>query len=104
MSFNFGGPVVATNGTNETAAQRENRDVEQRGGDQKYTEGVGLNGATLTVVGAKATGGRTDREFLKRNDDRNDRIYVDGATGVSALSGEKGDDFDELKAGPTIFA
>ena len=93
----------------ETPAQRYARDVSQRRGDwQGNTEG-GL------VYDAD---GRVDREFLQRGGDvyytydvngepvrnvdvngRNERIYVDYATGDSAvLNAGKSDRYDALKA------
>ena len=93
----------------ETAAQRYARDVNQRLGDWQQD----VNG-DLVYVGPSATGGRIDREYLKRGGDvyytddgvrhldvngRNEREYVDYATGDSAVAGAgKSDRFDELKA------
>ena len=92
----------------ETATARENRDVEQRGTEDKYTAAGAVNvrdgsGATLVQVATGATGGRKDREFLERADDRNDYIYVEAATGVSALSGQKSATFDESKNNTGLY-
>lgn len=87
----------------EAVASRENRDIELRGGDVHYTQGVGLNGATASLVTAKSAGGRTYRDYLQRVDDRNNRIYVDATTGISALSGAKDALFDELKAETGLY-
>lgn len=88
----------------ETAAQRYSRDVNQRGGDVKVASYTN-NKPTWTTVGPSATGGRIDREFLKRGGDvyytysgtdpvrnvaangRNERQYVNYATGDSAVAG-----------------
>jgi hypothetical protein len=97
----------------ESAAARYARDVNQRNGDWQ------LNGSgDLVYVGPSATGGRIDREYLRRGGDiyftydvngqpvahldvngRNEREYVDYNTGDSAVAGAgKSDRFDELKA------
>lgn len=125
MAFNFGGPIMVQTVPNGTVAGRESRDVAQRGGDQHYTEGAQVTvrnagGVTLSVTAATAAGGRTDRDYLERGGDavlaydpanpqtptktvnatgRNDRVYVDPATGVSVLSTHKDPQFDELKKG-----
>jgi hypothetical protein len=104
MATSFGGPIMAQTVPTETAAQRYNRDYQQRGGDVKYTEGVGLAGATATTVAATATGGRTDRELLQQTAERQDRLYVDRATGISAVTGTKDEDFDDLAAGDDPIA
>jgi hypothetical protein len=131
MSFNFGGPVQVETVTDETVAGRYARDVSNRGVENQYTTVVGGNvrdgsSATVNQIAATATGGRTDRAYLKRGGDkqltfdpanpetptvvvdadgRNDREYVDPTTGISQLDtdGTKGDLFDELKAGPTLY-
>lgn len=99
MAITWGSTVGA-----ETAAQRHNRDVAQRGGDKKVASYDGNNQPVWTTVGANATGGRNDREFLKRGADkvytyvdgapvavsvangRSARQYVNAATGVSAIT------------------
>lgn len=97
----------------ETAAQRYARDVSQRQGDWQ-----GNQEGNLVYVAAGSTGGRTDREFLKRGGDvyytydsngepvrhldvngRNEREYVNYETGDSAVQGAgKSERFDALKA------
>lgn len=94
--------------TAETAASREDRDIAQRGGDQKYTEGAHVNvrdgvGASLATVAATATGGRTNREYTLRVDHRNDYEYVNYATGTSALSSAKSPTFDASKANTGLY-
>jgi hypothetical protein len=94
--------------TDETAANRENRDIAQRGVENKYTAAGAVSvrdggGTTLTTVAATATGGRTDREYLKRVDHRNDYEYVDYATGTSALSSAKSSTFDVSKANTGLY-
>lgn len=108
MSFNFGGPVMSETVADETAAARENRDVEQRGVENKYTAAGAVNvrdgeGATLVQVANGAAGGRKDRDYLERVDDRNDYEYVDEATGVSALSSAKSATFDEAVANDGLW-
>lgn len=108
MSFNFGGPVMAQTVPDGTAANRENRDVAQRGVENKYTAAGAVNvrdgaGTTAVTVAATATGGRTDREYLKRVDHRNDYEYVAPATGVSALSSAKSATFDEAQANTGLY-
>jgi hypothetical protein len=96
----------------ETAAQRYARDVSQMRGDWQNDED-----GDLVYVAPSATGGRIDREFLKRGGDhdyhydedgvatevyhangRNERIYVNYETGDSAVSGAgEFAHFDELK-------
>jgi hypothetical protein len=97
----------------ETAAQRYARDVAMQQGDWQQ------NGSgDLVYVAPSSTGGRIDREFLKRGGDvyytydvngnpvrqldvngRNEREYVNYETGDSAVAGAgKSDRFDELKA------
>ena len=97
----------------ETPAQRYARDVSQRRGDWQ-----GNAQGNLAYVAPGSTGGRIDREYLRRGGDiyytydinkkpvaaldvngRNEREYVDYATGDSAVAGAgKADVFDELKA------
>lgn len=94
----------------ESAAQRKARDINQRRGDWQ------LNASgNLVYVAPNSTGGRTDREILRRGGDvyytndangnpvrnvdangRNDRIYVDRKTGNSAVTGGQHDLLDEL--------
>lgn len=88
-----------------TAAQRYSRDVNQRGGDVKVASYTN-NKPTWTTVAASATGGRIDREYLQRGGEvaytydgngkpvrgvetngRNEREYVNYATGDSAVAG-----------------
>lgn len=99
MATSFGGPIMVQTVPAETAAQRYARDYSSRGGDVHYTEGVGLDGATKSTVAATAAGGRTYRDLLQQTTERKDRLYVDGATGISAVTGTKDEDFDDLKAG-----
>ena len=108
MAFNFGGPVMVETVAVETATQREARDIESQGVENSYTAAGAVNvrdgsGATLVQVATGATGGRKDREFLERADDRNDYIYVEAATGVSALSGNKSATFDESKNNTGLY-
>jgi hypothetical protein len=97
----------------ETAAQRHARDFEQRNGDWQLN-----NAGDLVYVGPNTTGGRNDREVLRRGGDvyytydvngnpvpnydvngRNEREYVNYETGDSAHTGAgKSDRFDALKA------
>jgi hypothetical protein len=97
----------------ETAAARYARDVNQRRGDWQGDEE-----GNLTYVAPGSTGGRIDREYLERGGDvyytydgsgdpvrhldvngRNEREYVNEATGDSAVAGAgKSERFDELKA------
>src|SRR5690242_8708736 len=97
--------MVAVQPPSETPAQRYARDVSQRQGDWQGNEDGNL------VYDAD---GRIDRDFLQRGGDvyytydvdgnpvpqydvngRNERIYVDEATGDSAVSGAgKSDRFD----------
>lgn len=97
----------------ESAAARYARDVNQRRGDwQNNAQG------DLVYVAPSATGGRVDREYLRRGGDvyytydankrpvrqvdvngRNEREYVNFADGDSAVAGAgKSDLYDELKA------
>lgn len=85
----------------ETPAQRYARDVDQRRGDWQLN-----NDGDLVYVAPGSTGGRNDREYLRRGGDvyytyevdgtpvreldvngRNEREYVDYATGDSAVAG-----------------
>lgn len=109
-SFNFGGPVMAQIVADETAANRENRDWENLGGDQKYTavEGGSVQegtSATLTTVASSATGGRKNRNYGQRpaTDHRADYDYVDVATGDSAVTGAKSPTFDEAVANDGLW-
>lgn len=107
-NFNFGGPVMAETVSDETAAQREARDLESIGVENKYTAAGAVNvrdgsGATLVQVASGAAGGRKDRDYLEREDDRNDYLYVDGATGTSALSGHKSATFDASAANTGLY-
>lgn len=97
----------------ETAAQRHARDYSQRNGDWQND----ANG-DLVYVEANATGGRNDREVLRRGGDvyytydanglpvpnydengRNEREYVNYETGDSAHTGAGvSDRFAALKA------
>jgi hypothetical protein len=99
MSFNFGGPASGPDRGVEEADGRYARDHEARGGDQKYTYD-GAKKPVLATVAADAAGGRNDRDLLEQTVDRQEHLYVDGETGISAVTGAKGADFDELKAGP----
>lgn len=89
--------------TDETAAARENRDVEQRGVENNYTAAGAVNvrdgsGTTLVQVANAAAGGRKDRDYLERADDRSDYEYVDESTGLSAITAAKSSTFDEAEA------
>lgn len=95
------GPIVGV----ETAAQREARAIDSRGGDVKYTyDGAGQ--PVKATVAPGATGGRTNREYALRGDDivyvydengapvalaiedgRTSREYVNAANGDSARNG-----------------
>lgn len=108
MAFDFGGPVMVQTVADESAASRENRDVEQRGVEDKYTPVAGgsvrdLSSGTLSTVAFDATGGRKDREYLERQDDRNDYEYVDYATGDSAINAQKSSTFDASKANTGLY-
>lgn len=120
MAFDFGGPVMSETVPVENAAGRENRDLEQIGVENKYTEVEGgsvrdYSSATASTVASTATGGRKNRDVSQRlgddklaynpadwrsptlttdPDGRNDREYVDRTTGNSAITGAKADDFD----------
>jgi hypothetical protein len=106
-------PIVGA----ETAAQRYARDVAARGGDVQVTYN-GAGDPVFSLVAATAVGGRTNRDFLQRGGDvyytydvngapirnvdvngRNERQYVNYATGDSAIQGAgKSDLYDALKA------
>lgn len=100
MAINWGSTVGG-----ESAAGREARAIDSRGGDVKYTYDVNGDPVAETVA-ATATGGRTEREYARRGDDivytydengapvavavedgRTSREYVDAATGDSARNG-----------------
>lgn len=106
----------------ETPAERFERDVEQRRGDNngatldmttgKWT--ANANGK-LAYVAADALGGRTDREFAHRRGDhyldedgvmqydvdgRNSREYADKSTLVSAVNDKVYDGAHLLKGSP----
>lgn len=96
MAINWG----PTRGAN-TAAQRHNRDVAQRGGEVSYS---GWESAPTTITAA-AVGGRNNREFDRQGDDvvytfknganvavkvakgRAAREYVNAADNLSAITG-----------------
>lgn len=99
MSFEFGGPGHGPVRGTEVAADRYHRDIELRGGDQKYTYDANKKPVAATAA-ATAAGGRTNRDLLNQTVERQEREYVDGVTGISAVTHAKGADFDELKAGP----
>lgn len=80
MSFNFGGPAAKAVVAQETAADRFDRDVANRGGDTVYTYDV--NGNPVKAVVAD---GRNERDFYAREDDRNERVYV-GPAGETPLA------------------
>lgn len=126
MAFNFGGPVMVQTVPVETPAQRENRDIENMGVEDHYTAAAGgtvrdLSSATLSTIAFGATGGRKDREYLKRGGDdvlsgsvqnptttvaangRNDREYVSTTDGTSAITSEKDPLYDELAANTGLY-
>ncbi len=105
--------------TPENPASRWARDAQARRGDnQMAKDGSGnaiLDARGWTTLTYNATS-RNDREYNQRRGDwyvtstngvqsltydpngRNDREYVAYATGISAITGAKGDRFDNLKA------
>lgn len=102
MAFpDFGGPVSKPAEVGEAAATRYHRDIEQQGVEHvlSVAEGASLSSYTETTVAATADGGRTDRELLQESTERQDRLYVNAATGTSAVTSTKDADFDALKAG-----
>lgn len=85
----------------ENATGRYNRDVAQQGKEQVLTvaEGASLSSYTESTIAATAAGGRTYRTLLQESTERKDRLYVDYATGNSAVTGTADADYTELKAG-----